>query len=109
MMDRQFEDTMMALMVTTLTEDLAKMKRLSLPDDNIRIADLVHRMTGSLRIARQTRLAQACLHFEAQCRHGTTKTAVPDVMYKALQQRLEHYLLRLRHASTLADVTEEND
>lgn len=109
MIDRQIEHTMMALMIATLTEDLAKMKRLSLPDDNIRAADLVHRITGSLRIARQIRLAQACLHFEAQCRHGITKTAVLDVMYKALQQRLEDYLLRLRHASTLADVTEEND
>ncbi|MEB5973403.1 Hpt domain-containing protein [Pantoea dispersa] len=108
-MDRQIEDAMMKLMVTTLNDDLARMARLSLPVDAIQVADVVHRITGSLRIARQSRLAQACMHLEAQCRAGIIPGSVLDAMYKNLYQQLENYLLRLRQVSKLADVIEEND
>ncbi|MFJ5157808.1 ATP-binding protein [Pantoea sp. NPDC088449] len=106
--DREMEATMIELMVTTLQEDLTKMKRLRLPKDKFKIADLAHRITGSVRIARQNALAEACLQLEADCRNESLNSEMLDSMLRDLIIRLEHYLTRLHSAKKLADVSEEH-
>ncbi|MXP57135.1 transporter substrate-binding domain-containing protein [Pantoea sp. Taur] len=98
--DRQMETAMLQLMITTLDEDLLRMHQLHLPEHRIQIAELAHRMAGSVRIARQNALADACLALEKQCRED----AVLQGDFSALLTRLERYAEQLKQVETLGEI-----
>lgn len=100
--DRQMETAMLQLMITTLDEDLQRMHQLVLPENRMQIAELAHRMAGSVRIARQNSLADACLDLEKQCREDRVQQ--PD--FAAILVRLERYAEQLKGASCLADISD---
>lgn len=104
--DREMEATMLELMVSTLREDLTRLQRLSLPEGQSEMADLAHRIAGSVRIARQRALAEACLHFEAQCRNLAISAEALEALLNALVLRLTGYLTLLHEATSLADIPE---
>ncbi|NUU65478.1 transporter substrate-binding domain-containing protein [Enterobacteriaceae bacterium BIT-l23] len=104
--DQQMEDSLRALMIATLDEDLNRLAELRLPDDRPDIADLAHRIAGSLRIARRHDLAEACLLLEKQCRETPDLAQQPQV--DSLYQDLRRYLTELK-ASPLFSPGEDAD
>ncbi|QCT22721.1 transporter substrate-binding domain-containing protein [Jejubacter calystegiae] len=104
--DQQMEDSLRALMIATLDEDLNRLAELRLPDDRLDIADLAHRIAGSLRIARRHDLAEACLLLEKQCRETPDLAQQPQV--DSLYQDLRRYLTELK-ASPLFSPGEDAD
>jgi two-component system sensor histidine kinase EvgS len=92
--DQQMEDSLRTLMIATLDEDLNQLAELRLPDDRPDIADLAHRIAGSLRIARRHDLAEACLLLEKQCRETPDLAQQPQV--DSLYQDLRRYLTELK-------------
>lgn len=90
--DRQMAATMRQLMVTTLREDLSQLAERRLPEDKREIADLAHRIAGSLRIAGRHRLAESCLELEKACREPP---APRPAALDTLRQALQHYLTEL--------------
>ncbi len=75
---------MLELMVTTLKEDLAMITQLTLREHRVEVAELAHRIAGSVRCARQNALADACLCLETQCRDEA-------VCVDTLEPFLRHY------------------
>lgn len=101
--DRAMEKAMLALMIDTLREDLAHLEGLTPERDRLAIADLVHRMAGSVRIARQNALADDCLALEKACRGELPVEALAGPLSE-LNQRLHGYLQRLQDVSSLDEL-----
>ncbi|WAH62003.1 Hpt domain-containing protein (plasmid) [Pseudomonas silvicola] len=89
------------LMVTTLQEDLSKLAVLTPAEDRHVIADLVHRIAGSLRIARRNELADACLSLEKQCRDTSLPVEVFTPALMSLTTELYAYLSDLQNSPVL--------
>ena len=105
--DRQMEAAMRDLMVATLAEDLTQLDELNLDHHRAEIADLVHRIAGSVRIARQHRLADACLQLEIACRDPQQQSDALQPRLSELVTRLAAYQAQLESAAVLSDIAEE--
>jgi len=104
-MDKPLEATLLQLLITTLEEDLGRLRQLHLPKQRKEIADLAHRLVGSLRIARQPELADACLQMEAQCRDQDNSPEQLTPALNELLENLEHYLQQLYKVTALELMT----
>lgn len=105
--DHEMEIAMHDLMVTTLAEDLDQFSTLTLATQRHEIANLVHRMAGSVRIAQQGALADVCLKLENACRDNAVSTATLEPMLEALRRRLVRYQEKLQKAAVLSDIDDD--
>lgn len=99
--DRQIEATMRSLMISTLKEDLDKTEPLDVAQHADEIADLVHRIAGSVRIAGQNGLADACIQLEINCRQAGPDMTSLDEQYQQLLDTLRNYLADLEAGAAL--------
>lgn len=105
--DREMEAAMRDLMVTTLAEDLSQLQVLDVAQRPHDVADLVHRIAGSVRIAQQNGLADACLTLEIACRDAREP---PDTLTQSLEElmaRLRRYQEQLESAEVLNDIARD--
>lgn len=93
--DRQIKIAMRNLMIATLKEDLARMTQLDVLEVPTEVADLAHRIAGSVRIAGQNELADACIQLEIACRQPAADFTALPAQFSQLTTLLNHYLLRL--------------
>lgn len=101
--DRQIEATMRSLMITTLREDLERIEALTLEQHPEEIADLAHRIAGSVRIAGRNDLADACIQLEAQCRQPDDAIGELPEQCSRLIATLRNYLTQLEAGAGLKD------
>lgn len=99
--EQRMAESLHDLMVTTLQEDLSKLAVLTPAEDRHVIADLVHRIAGSLRIARRNELADACLSLEKQCRDTSLPVEVFTPALMSLTTELYAYLSDLQNSPVL--------
>lgn len=105
--DREMEAAMRDLMVTTLADDLIELEALNLTQHRPEIADLVHRIAGSVRIAQQHKLADMCLKMEIACRDAQLNPEALEEPLRELVARLLAYQIKLERAEVLSDIGEE--
>lgn len=105
--DREMEAAMRDLMVSTLEEDLLELDRMNLVDHRAETADLVHRIAGSVRIAQQHKLADACLKMEIACRDMQLDAASLQPDFDRLIERLYRYQIKLAGVAILSEIAEE--
>jgi len=86
---------------------LAQLDDFNLDHHRAEIADLVHRIAGSVRIARQHRLADACLQLEIACRDPQQQSDALQPRLSELVTRLAAYQAQLESAAVLSDIAEE--
>jgi two-component system sensor histidine kinase EvgS len=99
--DRQIEATMRSLMITTLREDLDRLATLKVAEHPVEVADLAHRIAGSVRIAGRNDLAEACIRLELNCREQDEKADVLTEQCSTLIAVLTRYLTQLEAGSAL--------
>ncbi|WP_231853689.1 transporter substrate-binding domain-containing protein [Erwinia billingiae] len=99
--DRQIEATMRSLMITTLREDLNRLATLKVAEHPVEVADLAHRIAGSVRIAGRNDLAEACIRLELNCREQDEKADVLTEQCSTLIAVLTRYLTQLEAGSAL--------
>lgn len=102
--DRQIEATMRSLMISTLREDLDRIEQLDVEQQTGEVADLAHRIAGSVRIAGQHGLADACIQLEANCRKPETVKNVLPQQCSTLIAMLRRYLEQIETGADLRKV-----
>ncbi|MDI3438719.1 transporter substrate-binding domain-containing protein [Erwinia sp. V90_4] len=93
--DRQIKIAMRNLMITTLKADLERMAVLHLAEQPGEVADLAHRIAGSVRIAGRNDLADACIQLEVNCRQPEAHEGRLATQYSQLIRILNDYLAQL--------------
>lgn len=99
--DRQIEATMRSLMISTLREDLLRIETLNVEQHPDEVADLAHRIAGSVRIAGRHDLADACIQLEVNCREAKERGIRLTEQCATLVTLLKNYLTQLEAGSAL--------
>lgn len=97
--DRQIKIAMRNLMITTLKEDLERMAVLDVAQQPGEVADLAHRIAGSVRIAGRNDLADACIQLEVNSRQPEAHKDRLPAQFGQLIRVLNHYLTQLETAA----------